>query len=200
MRLGCPNCGALYEVDDSAIPESGREVQCSACDHRWHVAATGDAPDAPRASDPPRPRAPDPAVLKSLREEAARELSARRRETAGAAGTAPGDAGSQDGAGAGAAAPPRRALLPEIDEISPTLHPDRAAAGAGSSVRHAPDAPRQRGFATGLAVSLTLSALAAAAYVWSSDLAAAVPVLGEPLESYVDAVDRLRLAIRSAAG
>lgn len=36
MRLVCPNCGAQYEVDDHAIPEGGRDVQCSACGHSWY--------------------------------------------------------------------------------------------------------------------------------------------------------------------
>lgn len=35
MRLVCPNCDAQYEVDDSVIPVSGRDVQCSNCDHTW---------------------------------------------------------------------------------------------------------------------------------------------------------------------
>ena len=36
MRLVCPNCGAQYEVEDSVIPDSGRDVQCSACGHAWY--------------------------------------------------------------------------------------------------------------------------------------------------------------------
>ncbi|NGM44209.1 hypothetical protein G5B31_01520 [Rhodobacter sp. SGA-6-6] len=35
MRLVCPNCDAKYEVPDDAIPEGGRDVQCSACGHAW---------------------------------------------------------------------------------------------------------------------------------------------------------------------
>lgn len=35
MRLICPNCDAEYEVDDSAIPDNGRDVQCSNCGHAW---------------------------------------------------------------------------------------------------------------------------------------------------------------------
>lgn len=35
MRLICPNCDAEYEVDDSAIPDTGRDVQCSNCGHAW---------------------------------------------------------------------------------------------------------------------------------------------------------------------
>lgn len=35
MRLICPNCEAEYEVDDAAIPDIGRDVQCSNCGHAW---------------------------------------------------------------------------------------------------------------------------------------------------------------------
>lgn len=35
MRLICPSCGAQYEVDESVIPDSGRDVQCSNCGHAW---------------------------------------------------------------------------------------------------------------------------------------------------------------------
>lgn len=35
MRLICPNCDAEYLVDDSAIPDTGRDVQCSNCGHAW---------------------------------------------------------------------------------------------------------------------------------------------------------------------
>lgn len=35
MRLICPNCDAQYEVDESVIPDAGRDVQCSACGHTW---------------------------------------------------------------------------------------------------------------------------------------------------------------------
>jgi len=36
MRLICPNCDAQYEVADDAIPEEGRDVQCSSCGHAWY--------------------------------------------------------------------------------------------------------------------------------------------------------------------
>ena len=64
MRLVCPNCDAKYEVPDDAIPEGGRDVQCSACGHAWfqlppdieaaaeeEAALFGD--DLPAAADPP---------------------------------------------------------------------------------------------------------------------------------------------------
>ena len=41
MRLICPNCDAIYEVDDAAIPEAGRDVQCSNCGHAWFQLPAG---------------------------------------------------------------------------------------------------------------------------------------------------------------
>ncbi|MGB1034571.1 MAG: zinc-ribbon domain-containing protein, partial [Primorskyibacter sp.] len=35
MRLTCPNCRAQYDVPDTAIPEDGRDVECSNCAHSW---------------------------------------------------------------------------------------------------------------------------------------------------------------------
>lgn len=101
MRLVCPNCDAEYEVDASAIPDSGRDVQCSNCGHAWfqlsprveeELAAEqalfdpppaeeddADHPDA-AATAAPAPRALDESVLAVLREEAERETQARRSE------------------------------------------------------------------------------------------------------------------------
>ncbi|SMX45370.1 zinc-ribbon domain-containing protein [Actibacterium lipolyticum] len=105
MRLVCPNCDATYEVDDSVIPENGRDVQCSNCGHTWfqHAAdseETGDTAQAIAANDDenptpaddttgleddlaaPPPHEPkkqelDDSVLDVLREEAERETKAR---------------------------------------------------------------------------------------------------------------------------
>jgi predicted Zn finger-like uncharacterized protein len=91
MRLICPNCAAQYEVDDGAIPVSGRDVQCSNCGHAWfQTRAETPAPElagqaAEAAADsgaeahPPR-RALDEAVMNVLREEAEREMQARRED------------------------------------------------------------------------------------------------------------------------
>jgi predicted Zn finger-like uncharacterized protein len=35
MRIVCPRCVAQYEVGETAIPESGREVQCANCENIW---------------------------------------------------------------------------------------------------------------------------------------------------------------------
>jgi predicted Zn finger-like uncharacterized protein len=229
MRLGCPNCGALYEVADTAVPASGRDVQCSACGHRWlHRpsaanpappadaakprrpenepaapppvfvrAATPATPPATATDEAPRVRPTDPAVLQILREEAAREMEQRRRATFRAQDRDPAPARAEP---APDASPPRRALLPDIDEVDPTLEPSRRRDGSATVVHRAPDA-QPRGsvaFAAGFAVSLAFSALAAAAYFWSAELAAAIPALAGPLTGYADAVDTLRQAIHPA--
>lgn len=102
MRLICPNCDAEYEVDDSAIPDSGRDVQCSNCGHAWFQlspeveaaladedALFGGLPEdeedtpapLPDAAAEARRKALDEDVLAVLREEAEREAAARRAET-----------------------------------------------------------------------------------------------------------------------
>lgn len=99
MRLVCPNCDAQYEVDTAAIPDVGRDVQCSNCGHAWfqmHPDAEAELqleqelydgdeadlppPPAPDAAPPPA-RAPlDDTALSVLREEAAREAAQRQTE------------------------------------------------------------------------------------------------------------------------
>lgn len=109
MRLICPNCDAIYEVDDAAIPEAGRDVQCSNCGHAWFQLPAGaelieddlaaalaaeDEDDDPtprtmpetlpetgaEAAPEPQRRTLDDDILAVLREEAEREAAARRAE------------------------------------------------------------------------------------------------------------------------
>ncbi|WP_347267161.1 zinc-ribbon domain-containing protein [Paracoccus sp. (in: a-proteobacteria)] len=93
MRLTCPSCRAQYQIADSAIPASGREVECSACGHVWHEPAPAAADAGPEAAFDagarPRLHRPlDDSILSILREETARELRARE-----APDTEPADAG-----------------------------------------------------------------------------------------------------------
>ena len=56
MLLVCPKCVAQYEVDDQAIPENGREVQCANCEHIWfqdRIQMLSDKPVAEKASGIP---------------------------------------------------------------------------------------------------------------------------------------------------
>ena len=36
MIIECPNCNKKFNVDKKLIPENGRTLKCSSCDHIWH--------------------------------------------------------------------------------------------------------------------------------------------------------------------
>jgi predicted Zn finger-like uncharacterized protein len=60
MRLVCPNCEAKYEVPDDAIPDTGRDVQCTNCGHTWfqmrgRIGAAPLVPPAPAELEMPEP-------------------------------------------------------------------------------------------------------------------------------------------------
>ncbi len=109
MRIVCPNCDAQYEIDDAAIPPEGRDVQCSNCGNAWFQGRPAGAEDLSAAlyaeppaqpevapaltqgAEPPPPepspalpkRSLDETVLSVLREEAEREMTARKVEQQG---------------------------------------------------------------------------------------------------------------------
>jgi predicted Zn finger-like uncharacterized protein len=81
MRLICPNCSAEYEIPDDAIPEGGRDLQCSSCGIAWFskLDETDSLPQATSQAEPtqvepkavsdqkqpisnPRPLGPSPAL------------------------------------------------------------------------------------------------------------------------------------------
>ncbi len=37
MDIVCPDCAAVYEIDDASLTESGRKVRCAACSTVWRV-------------------------------------------------------------------------------------------------------------------------------------------------------------------
>lgn len=83
MRLTCPNCGAQYEVDDRAIPEAGRDVQCSNCSHTWfQVSAAAQAAEEAAAAEA-APSMPEPAEVEGTEEDGT-EAEAREAEATGA--------------------------------------------------------------------------------------------------------------------
>ena len=40
MIITCENCNKRFEVNDNLIPEEGRLLQCSSCDHKWFFKKT----------------------------------------------------------------------------------------------------------------------------------------------------------------
>ena len=40
MIISCENCNKRFEVGDNLIPEQGRLLQCSSCDHKWFFKKT----------------------------------------------------------------------------------------------------------------------------------------------------------------
>ena len=41
MIISCENCLKKFDVEDSLIPENGRMLQCSSCDHKWFFKTLG---------------------------------------------------------------------------------------------------------------------------------------------------------------
>ena len=35
MHIKCTNCKKTFQIDEKLIPDSGRLLQCSKCDHQW---------------------------------------------------------------------------------------------------------------------------------------------------------------------
>ena len=199
MRLTCPNCGAQYDVPEAAIPEAGREVQCSACGESWAqhrpTAATAAEQEALPAADPaPAPEHPetpaqrrlDPGVADILRTEAARERARRAAESTG-------DVGPH----ADPAPASQHATLPDPGNITSSLSPspgsatrERLAASDTTSSE-----PADRSFRAGFWVALVACALAVGAYLGAEDLVALVPEAEAPIERYVAAINDARLRL-----
>lgn len=257
MRLICPNCDAQYEVDDGAIPEAGRDVQCSNCGHAWFqlretvaedlsdelyrepeqvaevpsaVAQTEtDGYDDEDEEPPPPPVAPvrrklDDDVLAILREEAERELAARRAESdpiemQGDLGLPPPVSPVVGSAAAAAAASAaartdtdrriasmkgepspalrpaaRRDLLPDIEEINSSLRPNDMAASLVDEAQPRP-VGKSSGFRSGFALVLIVAVLAVVVYVMAPQISAQIPGAAEAMQSYVAMVDSLRVSV-----
>ncbi|WP_246032914.1 zinc-ribbon domain-containing protein [Falsirhodobacter xinxiangensis] len=207
MRLNCPGCGAQYEVDESAVPEEGRDVQCSACGHGWFqyppiTARPFGAPEpfVERRAPDPEPK-PDPMpepkleparppalndIRAFLRQEAERETAERRKE-----GIAAPKPPVQAPETRSAEPPPPAARKPvppggarQVARPSEQLgaEPDVAA-----SLRPAPSA--KGGFGLGFFATIVLFLLVAGIYVSAPRLADALPELRDPLAQYVSFVD-----------
>lgn len=220
MRLTCPNCRAQYEIDGTAIPETGRDVQCSACGTTWYQypdslqppAETDDTSDDDERAGAPSMAPPrvDQSVLDVLREEAERELSERRRSNVGGLETqgdlglvsrpapvtaaAAADNATLPKADPEAPASSRRNLLPDIEELSSTLQPGSTPRRTGTSQTALPptEQDERSGFRQGLALVLLVAMLLVGLYVLAPLIAQYVPALADALAGYVALADSLR--------
>ena len=270
MRLVCPNCDAEYEVDAAAIPDGGRDVQCSNCGHAWFqlspeveaelaaeealfdapppmvapvesparsAAADVSAPERPGVDDPeldlpsieaapvsepaPEPalRSIDESVLAVLREEAEREVEARKVETpvvetqtelgleAPAAGGVARRLARMKGEPEAVVKPQtRREMLPEIEEINSTLRASSERRSGQSAIAETlgEEGAKKSSFRSGFALMLVLAAALLTAYVMAPKLAQQFPAAAGALQAYVAAVDAGRLwldgMLKSAIG
>jgi predicted Zn finger-like uncharacterized protein len=247
MRLICPNCDAEYEVDAAAIPDTGRDVQCSSCGHAWFqlppeielaleqedelfgapvagdaaaAAAVATAPAAEAAGDAPAAASPqmrtvDENLMAILREEAEREVQARKAEAApietqtemGLA--APAAKGGLVGAArriaqmkgidpdAAPKPPPRpgsrRDMLPDIEEINSSLKGGEGLPPGLPELEPAERTVQGSGFRNGFVLSLLIAAVGVAAYVMAPRLGEQIPAVAAALDGYVGAVDAARL-------
>ena len=46
MIITCTNCNKQFKIDNSLIPDEGRDLQCGSCDHVWFYKAE-DKSEAP---------------------------------------------------------------------------------------------------------------------------------------------------------
>lgn len=223
MRLVCPNCDAEYEVDASVIPDTGRDVQCSNCGHTWfqpspavEAAAEAEealyeAPPAPAAPIAPEPvlRSIDESVLAVLREEAEREVEARKSETPPVIETQtemglvpttmPARVTRRDAPDTGAEKPqPRRDLLPEIEELNSTLRSssEKRAGEAMLMAETGPvEAPKRSGFRSGFTLMILIAIAMAVIYIMAPKLAVQFPAAAGVLNAYIGWVDQLRTGL-----
>ncbi|MGO4852490.1 zinc-ribbon domain-containing protein [Phaeovulum sp. W22_SRMD_FR3] len=126
MRLICPNCSAQYDVDDSVIPDAGRDVQCSNCGQTWFqpsarylreaAEAEASAPGAFEEEwDEPSPLAAEPVGRMTRKGAAEREAATAAAAPASAEAPQPHaspDTPSEAPASAGATAPAAEAPAP----------------------------------------------------------------------------------------
>ncbi|PWR03909.1 hypothetical protein DKT77_04140 [Meridianimarinicoccus roseus] len=116
MRIECPGCGARYDIPERAVPDPGRDVQCSSCGTAWFLlrAAHGPAALAPRPAATPAQDPPDGSATETAK---AASPSPRPADTGPVARvTAPEtDATDQDiQPEPGPDSPPRRKVDPSV--------------------------------------------------------------------------------------
>lgn len=184
---------AVEAVADAVVAEGAQAAETEA--------------SAAAAMAAPAAYAVDESVLAILREEAEREVQARRAEGARPLETQTDlgiDAAIPVAKVAETVAAPveteaddklanRRTRLPDVEEINSTLRPTETADGDAASGDARVPAEGRSSFRSGFLMVLTVAILGSALYGSADALAQAVPALAGPLKAYVGFVDSLRL-------
>jgi len=76
VQLVCPKCEIQVEIEDEGMPEKRRPVRCSSCGESWFTGGSTDL----YALSFTKPNQIDPEVARILKEEAEREMAARKAE------------------------------------------------------------------------------------------------------------------------
>ncbi len=175
--------------------------------------------EAEQPAAAPEPRKHDESILGILREEAEREIAARRAEEQSSLESQP-ELGLAEELRSGAethqlgdhmaklrgdadpkADPdtPRSELLPDIDEINSTLTASTAEEQAVAAAL-AEQAQHRRGFRLGFSVVALIVAGLIFLYMFSGAIASAMPGLEPAIASYVDGANAVRLWIDGVMG
>ena len=220
MRLVCPNCNAQYDIASDAIPEGGRDVQCSSCSHTWFQTEKVEKPaqksgiamhkSQPAASE----RKPlDSSIANILRQEAARENAVnagqaapaqkpimpdesetRRRISMMASTENASSRATVAAAATGAVAEHTLRTVPSIDEINEKL---RARAQTDNeqylTQTEQQEAVQRRGFRRGFSVVLLVMAILVLPYIFADRIVAQFPQTESAVATYVETVNEARL-------
>ena len=178
-------------------------------------------PEPSEQGEPPQRRKPDESILGILREEAEREISARRAEEAASLETQTEFGLAEELKNAPESSPsatethqlgdhmaklrgesdvksdpevPRSELLPDIDEINSTLTAATASEEEAAAAA-AQEASHRRGFRLGFALVGLIFAVLIIAYLYSASIAASVPAAEPALAAYVDSANSVRMWI-----
>lgn len=140
-------------------------------------------------------RAPEEDAQRRARE--ARERMARMRGDKTNAPAAEPQDGVASPAPHTAAQNSRRNLLPDIEEINSTLRAGSGRSGSAADYEADIEAPthqrKKRGFRTGFMTVLLIVAILVMFYIAAPRIAAQVPALEGPIQSYINLVDQMRL-------
>ena len=213
----CSNCGHTWFQMAPAV-EAALEAEEALYEAPPAPVMPPPAEEPAFAEEPPAAEAPSPepvlrsideSVLAVLREEAEREVEARKSEAPPvietqtemglAAATVPARVARREAVAPGADRPqPRRELLPEIEELNSTLRSSsekRAGETVSMVESYSAEAPKRSGFRSGFTLMILIAIAMAVIYMMAPKLSQQFPAAAGVLNAYVAWVDQLRVGL-----